>query len=637
MAVGWRTVWRTDRGLDPRMRFSNRVGSVVAAAAGVAGDRLFVAALTGDVAGAGDVRLHVWDVLSDTTVTRSAAGARCVTLAQADGPVVVTGHAHGTVRVWTVPGLLPLQAFTIGTEDVDIAQAVMGEGDAILVTLDRDGQLGRWSLATGKLLGTLDASRPFTMTTARSVNGRRVTAAAGESLSLWDIDTGDRLPLPITDTWRNGAALVWSVSSVRDLLTLATAGRQLVTLDPVTGVQVAPAIKRHVNNYTQGMNWIWEPDDGRPQLAAAGGVLAVPTRWSIHLWKLATSESAGPPLAGPVGRSLVQAIGWQGHDWLLTGSAEDGVLALWDLDVPVARPIGHDERISRVSVADHVGVVVSADDGGTLVAHRIADGVQVAAPTRTGVEGILALAVWGDGEAIVAATGSGSRRWSHRWLQRWNLNRGEQQGDAIDLDAPWLRHLVVASVRGEQVLVTAVRDGRLDVWRATDGTKIATLHIPGRLLRLVRAEVDGRPLAVVSTFDGAPVAYRLDDLAAPPLPLPDIAGDFIVAMNEVRLVAGCFAEDASGWRSVRAWDLSGNCLGPYIHGPRVTSVAIARWPAVYIARLDGTITLTDVTTGEDRCPPLQLPIGARDIAATADGDLLAGFGLDIARFRPPML
>lgn len=420
----------------------------------------------------------------------------------------------------------------------------------------------------------------------------------------------------------------------RDALTVVTAERELVTFDVATGVEIG-RIKKHVNNYTQGMQWVWESEFGRPQPAAVGGVLAVPTRWRVHLWDLGTSMPAGASLAGPVRRSILTSVRWDGRDWLVSGSAEDGVLAVWDLTVPVRREPGHEERIAHLGVAEPAGQVVSVDAGGTLVARRIGDGAPAAVPVGTGVEGILSFAVWDDGRRVLAAAGSGSHLVSHPWLHRWDVIAGEEIEPPVGLHVPWLRHLVVASVRGEPVLVTGAR--RLELRRASDGARIAAVEAPRRIVRMLSAEIDGAPVLVVSSFDGPPAMYRLDDLYAAPVRLPELGDNFIAAVDGPRLVTGRFGADRSGWRTVRARNLSGDRLGPDIDGPRITSVALAAWPAVYIARIDGSVTLTDLETGRDRCPPLRLPVAARSIAATDDGDLLAGFGTDVARFHPQLV
>ena len=53
------------------------------------------------------------------------------------------------------------------------------------------------------------------------------------------------------------------------------------------------------------------------------------------------------------------------------------------------------------------------------------------------------------------------------------------------------------------------------------------------------------------------------------------------------------------------------------------------------ARPDKTVTLLDMGTGREVCAPLRLPRRPGPMAVTGDGDLVVGFGSDVARLRPP--
>lgn len=176
----------------------------------------------------------------------------------------------------------------------------------------------------------------------------------------------------------------------------------------------------------------------------------------------------------------------------------------------------------------------------------------------------------------------------------------------------------------------------LQLWRAADGTLLDEVRRSRGTHRLVTGIADGGPIAVVSAMDRPPEVFRLEELTAPPALVSGLQEGFAAAVDGRRLVAGSVAELRSGWRTVWGCDLSGRALGPEIVGPPITSVAIAGWPAVYIARSDATVSLTDLESGRELCPALQLPAEPRSIAATDDGDLLVGLGPDVARFTPPI-
>jgi hypothetical protein len=81
----------------------------------------------------------------------------------------------------------------------------------------------------------------------------------------------------------------------------------------------------------------------------------------------------------------------------------------------------------------------------------------------------------------------------------------------------------------------------------------------------------------------------------------------------------------------------GGRIGPDIRGTaEVTSAAVRSWLVAYLGRADGTVSLTDLGAGRDLCRPLLLPSRPTSMAVAAGGDLVVGFGSDIARVRPPV-
>ncbi|RKR88334.1 hypothetical protein BDK92_2647 [Micromonospora pisi] len=294
-----------------------------------------------------------------------------------------------------------------------------------------------------------------------------------------------------------------------------------------------------------------------------------------------------------------------------------------------------DDLIVRLGMAGP-GVVVSADHGGALEARRADDGSLVAPPTYTGISGIrgiVALAAWRDGPIVRAATGAGSGWASYRWLQRWDLDARKEIPPAIDMNVAQVKHVDPAVVRGEQVLVVINR-GTLEIRRTTDGAVIDKVVKHRETSRVVIGSFGREPIAITTSPSAHPELFRLEDLAAPE-PLPGLAGGFVAAMDGDRLVCGSYAEPWNAWRTAWARDLTGQRLGPDVTGEVITSVAVADWPAVYMARADGTVSLVDLESGDELCPALRLPTKAASLAVAPGGDLIVGYGPHVARFRPP--
>lgn len=633
----WRAVWSTGHDM-PRLGRLVRTGPVISVGSGGDDKHPLVAVVTGrSPADETGNRLQMWDVISGSVVTVPVDAVQCVAVSvSADGPVVVTGHADGTVRVWAMPDMTLRREWHVGSPGIDEICLSGPAGGAVIVTLDGDHTVERWSLESGESLGRLDAPAAHVLCVGELTSGQRVIATGGHGLSLWDALDGKRLPLPIPSQESLGeiAAVLLSSIDGRDTLSVVTGAREIVMFDVATGAQVGGRIDAHVDDFSEYRGRVWGGRRSRPKLATVAGLLAVPTRWRVHLWDLPTSVPTRPPLLGPVRKPVLATTRWEGRDWLLTGSAEDGVVGLWDVACPTRSLPGHNEQVSVISLAEP-RVVVSVDEGGTIAARQTGDGSLVTRPTESHVRGAVALVAWADGATVRAAIGAGSATSSHPWLRRWDLVTRDEIPPPIKVGVPQLRHVCIATVRGEQVLVIVDRD-LLQLRRTADGTLLREVRKHRGTFRLIAGSSDAGPIAVVSALDRPPDVFLLEDLAMPPSSVHGLRGGFAAAVAGRYLIAGSLAERQSGWRTAWACDLSGEPLGPDVQGPPITSVAVASWPAVYVARTDGTVSLTDLESGRDLCPALYLPTEARNITVAGNGDLLVGVGADVARFAPPV-
>jgi hypothetical protein len=433
---------------------------------------------------------------------------------------------------------------------------------------------------------------------------------------------------------------VRAVSSViggREVVTVVDETAALTTFDPATGEPLAPPVLAHRGGplmlpHTRRL--------GPTEVAVVGEVIAVSTRWRVHLWAATTSRAAGPPLAGPVGAAVLAVARWEGRDLLLTGSEDDGVIGLWDLGVPVERAPGHGQRIVAVTRAEPAGVVVSADPGGTLVARHESDGRLVREPLATGVDSIQCVAAWADGGAIRAAIGAGAAEARDPQLRRFDLTTGERLGPDLDLGSRFVRHLLRADLDGTAVLVTLTQGPLLRVLRAADGLLLGETKIEARsgVSGFAVGSAAGRPAVVLSTWYHPMSVFTLDDLTAAPITIPGAGDDAVLAVDGPHIVARRH-DEGEGVRPghiVRVWDTAGHPVTPGIRRPApVTHAAVRAWPTAYLAHADRTVTLTDLVTGQDAGEPLRLPLAPSRLAVTADGDLLAGAGSDVLRYHPP--
>lgn len=329
---------------------------------------------------------------------------------------------------------------------------------------------------------------------------------------------------------------------------------------------------------------------------------------------------------------------WRGQDCLLTGSGEDGVVALWDLGVKAPPVMGNEERVTQIVLAGEPQTVVSVDRGGTIVGRRSETGTLTVCPLATGIEHTNAVVAWSDGGQVIAATGAGSRRAPHGYIRRWNIATGSQEEPAIVADRSYVGHLGLSSVAGRRMLMALGPESRLRLWDAADGrlrSEIRTVIDVRPVNGFATAVVQGRPAVVISAYYKETTAYFLDGLSPSAFAVPHVGTDFVVDLVEGRIVMGANDEKRI-WRTIRGWDLAGASLGPVVRREAgITAVALSGWPEAFVATLDRMVSLVNLETGLEVCPALRLPRTAHALAVTADGDLIAGFGSDVARFRPP--
>ncbi len=621
----WHVAWASDTDHDPRLVRELHVGTVTTVAWHADEQRPLLAVHTREDEG---YLVRVWDVLSGepgdlpcTDPVHRMAFARL-----AGVTVLVTAHSGAGLRIWDVADRQLITTVPVGEFPAIDLHLTEAGGSLHALTLDDRGRVHRWSLPDGTHLGRLDAPRTYAMWSGRRADGRTVLLTGGEGMSLWDLADGNRLPLHVPAQVRRTRSMVLATGDGRDRVTVAADFDVLVTFDPETGVLLGPPETAHRRTPRSELTGIWDAHRPPANLAVVGGVLVVPTAWRIHLGQ-------GLPIAGPVAQSSVLTVRWQGRDLLLTAAEYDGVVALWDLDRPVERAPGHDQRVTGVAVAGPGDVVVSADEGGTVLA-REAGGRLLTAPLATAVAGTRSLAAWPDGASIMAVTGAGSDHVSDGRLRRWNVSTGEPAGPPVDAHLKYVHWLS----RLGGTLATFGPGQLLKLWQLTDGALLAEIRteVRSKVTGFATGVIAGRSYAALSSYTQPLTLHALDDPAAPPIVIPRAGNDVVLALAGDRVIVARFDRERSRPRTLRAWNPAGEPAGPAVPGPAdIIAAAERSWPELYVARADGTVLLLDMETGREVCAPARLSRRPGPMAVTGDGDLVAGFGSDVARLRPP--
>ena len=643
----WQVEWASGTDLDPRLLFKLHVApggssSIAAVAWAESEHSPWLAVSTYEVDDQGFLcyRLRLWDVLvGQSSLMQCDDPARCLVFTmQVGGPVLVSGHDSGQVRFWDVASSSLMGTVEVSSERLVDLFVWELDGSGILVSRDIEGRVRRLSLPGGAPLDAIGITEAQSMRGGQLKDGRHVLLFGGEEVTLWDVVSGTRVPARVPENLGQVGGAVLSSVDGRDCATVFDETRKIRTFDLTTGEEVSAPITAHVNARPDGLMRMWRDSSPRTHLAVVGTVLAVPTPWHVWLWDLATGKLACPPLSGVVAHSTVQAIRWKGRDLLLTASPYDGVVGIWDLETDAARSVGHLQHVVRISVAEPGGAVVSVDEGGTILSRSQRDDELVAEPLETGVESTCSLAAWMDGSQVFAATGAGSIYVANGEVRCWNVTGGSVLGSPLPAASMAVRWLAIVDFENESLLVTLAPNGKLKVWRPSDGELLASASVvaPGAVTGFAASIIDGRPKAVLSTARGSLLVYALDDLPAEPSLVAaradevvlDAAGPYFISMRQKRA--------QMGGSTLRGWLFSGRPVGPAITSKStITSVAVQSWPAVCLGRADGSVSLIDLESGDELCQPIYLPSRPNAMAALANGGIAIGFGGDVACVRPP--
>jgi WD40 repeat protein len=595
-AAPWEVVWASGTDDDPRMVRRWRIGPVRTVAWSADSGLPLVAA--GVPSG-----IRVWDIDGGTLWT-AAGEPLCLAFA---GPTLVSGHTDG-LRIWDAATGAPIGQVTDIGQVHQLIVVDTPDGPQALTRNGRD-RVQRWWLPSGRPVDGPALPAAHAIAAGRLGDGRLVLLAGLDGLALRDLGSDEQTWVVEPPGLNRIRAVALSTGTGRDLATIVGDKGQIQTLDVRTGVPLAEAIPPPDGRHEQAR---------RPRIAVVGGVLAVSDRWRVRLYDPATSRPAGPPLPGPVAAATVAAAG----NLLLTSSEEDQTVALWDLSRSPGQEPGHDERVVGIALAG-AGVVVSADAGGTLLVRDAADGRLLHPPTRTAVLNTRSVTAWTEGPAIVAATGAGERDFPDPFVRLLNLTTGEPLRPPIDTRQRLVRHLASAG----PMLIT--RDGPLRAWRIADGALLDE-RIPVARSGPTGFGVGsraGRIVVATSTYRDPLEIQDLSDPDADPVLVPDAGDGRILAVSGPYIVT-----------RGRVLDTTGRTIAAGIRRLADATLAAVRvWPQAYLAHEDGTITLTDLLTGDDLAPPTLLPSPAIGLATTADGGLLVGYGSDVARLNPPLV
>jgi len=421
--------------------------------------------------------------------------------AQPDGtPVIISGGADGTVRVWRLADGTPVGEQLPGHSG-GVATAAVGElpdGTPVIVSGGADGTVRVWRLADGTpvgepLRGHTGSVRPppiFTAPGSHSAPRRPAPAPRNQTDVVKAVAVGtlpDGTPV-IVSGGDDGTVRVWRLADGTPV------GEPLRGYDGTVMAVAVGALR-----------------DGTPVIASGH-------HGTVRVWRLADGTPVGEPLRGHDGTVMAVAVGASpdGTPVIISGGV-DGTVRVWRLadGTPVGEPLrGHDGTVMAVAVGaspDGTPVIVSGGADGTVRAWRLADGTPVGEPLTGHSFAVSAVAAGAlpDGTPVII---SGSFDGT---VRVWRLADGTPVSEPLTgHDDTVMAVAVGASPDGTPVIVSGSFDGTVRVWRLADGTPVAeplTGHNGWVNAVAVAARPDGTPVIISGGADGTVRVWRLAD------------------------------------------------------------------------------------------------------------------------------
>lgn len=284
-----------------------------------------------------------------------------------------TGY-DGTVRVWPTPRPRALGG-SLGRHS-DQVRAVAYRPDGLqLASADYSGEIRLWNLPSRKQHALLEDERTTSLEDVAWHPDGRLLAASGDSILIWDVDSGDA---PVSLAGHEGTvyAVAWSPDGSR--LVSGGADRTIRIWDVSSGLALGEPLRGHTETV---WNVAWSPDgrtlasvgfDGTLRfwdaerrvaletLRLEGGDAGVAVAFSpdgrtlatvsakglVQLWDVAKRTPLGEPLAGSALFGTSVAFSPDGSK--LVSSTQDGIVQLWDVEG--RRALVSDLQVSRAPI-----------------------------------------------------------------------------------------------------------------------------------------------------------------------------------------------------------------------------------------------------------------------------------------------
>ncbi|MBN1911049.1 MAG: WD40 repeat domain-containing protein [Pirellulales bacterium] len=266
------------------------------------------------------------------------SGYVCTVAFTPNGKQLISGGADGKIKFWCVDSG-ECQRTLDGHAEWVHSVAISADGK-FLASGGRDNLVKLWDIATGKLLKTFTGHSGLVKSVAYSPDGRLLASCGGDkSIRIWDIASGEGLKTIDSDSFFTLSMVVFTPDSKQVLL----AGDSLQLWDIETGTCVCT-----FDGHSDSVGEVAISRNGR-WIASVGSY----TDRSLRLWDAKSGDCLWMrEFTEQDGERAAWTVTFAPQDDVLVSGQFDGSIKYWDVNTAecLCTVAAHTESVSSVAV-----------------------------------------------------------------------------------------------------------------------------------------------------------------------------------------------------------------------------------------------------------------------------------------------
>lgn len=515
ITMPWRTRWAWWSPTGVHRQLVGHEKSICSLATGDMDGRPIV------LTGSADGTARIWDLITQRPIGEPLRpGSQSITALavgeMGDYTVAVIGGNDGRLRVWDLSAGRPLSENLPGHTN-GITSIVLGRwaSRTLAVTASRDGTARVWDLDAGAQLGKpfTDHRRPVNAVAWTDVDGRRIVLTGGDDhrVRLWDIDTSKAVGESLIGHTQPVTAVALARLGDRKLVVTGSKDGKVGLWDLSARRQIGEPLAAHQFGVESlGVGEL----DGVPIAVSCGQTFA-------RVWNLADHQQIGQPLTGHDGYINAVALGSiDRRPVAITGGA-DRTARIWDLaaEQPLTGHTGDVVSVTMARVKGRCLALTGSEDTTAILWDLDSGGMQDGRPLAAHHATVSAVALGEVGHRQVAVTGD-----EDATVLVWDLASRHCVGEPLTGHTGPVGAVHLCHVDGDSVLATGSKDGTVRLWDPAVGTLLQpplTGH-NGDVDLLAVSYVDDRPLVLAGTRFGHVTVWDLRSRQRLPVEQPDL-------------------------------------------------------------------------------------------------------------------